>query len=135
LLTVPVESLRDASRAESVASSAVNLASESPRFIRTLALAQLKTGRLEPAAESLKKAEVLIETEHPEDQLLRAMLVFKQGDKDQAQQLYVAGTALMDAASPANPRLLMIRQEAATLLGVVVPVRKDEPDVPAELTN
>ena len=135
LLTVPVESLRDASRAESVASSAVNLASESPRFIRTLALAQLKAGRLEPAAESLKKAEVLIETEHPEDQLLRAMLVFKQGDKDQAQQLYVAGTALMDAASPANPRLLMIRQEAATLLGVVVPVRKDEPDVPAELTN
>jgi serine/threonine protein kinase len=135
LLTSPIESLRDASRAESLAASAAKLASESPRFLRTLALAQLRTGSLEPAAESLKTAEVLMESEHPEQHLLKSMLAFKQGDNDQARQLYTAGTALMEIASPSNPRLLTMKREAAALIGIVVPVRKDVPDAPAEPTN
>lgn len=135
LLTAPVESLRDNSKAELLALSAVKLTPKSPRFIRTLAMAQLRTGNLDEAARMLKRSDLLVEMQHPEQQLLLAMLVFRQGDQNRARQLFDAGTALMEQAAPANPRLLMIQQEAAMLLGVVVPVGQDVSDVPVVPTN
>ena len=135
LLTAPVENLRDNSKAESLALEAVQLTPKSPRFIRTLALAQLRTGKIEQSTDTLQQSSVLIEKAHPEQQLLEAILAFRQGDQNLARQLYDVGKALMEKAAPANPRLLMIQQEAASVIGVVVPVSEDVPDVPPEQTN
>lgn len=135
LLTAPVESLRDNSKAELLALSAVQLTPKSPRFLRTLALAQLRTGKLDQATDTLQRSSVLIAKTHPEQQLVEAISAFRQGDQNRARQLYDAGKALMEKAAPANPRLLMIQQEAATVIGAVVPVSKSVPDVPPEPTN
>ena len=83
----------------------------------------------------LKRSDLMVEMQHPEQQLLLAMLAFRQGDQNRARQLLDAGTALMEQAAPANPRLLMIQQEAAMLLGVVVPVGQDVSDAPVVPTN
>jgi hypothetical protein len=135
LLTNPIENQRDASKAESLSLDAVQLAPKSHRFLCTLAIAQLRTGNVEQAADTLRQSAVLVKEKHPEQYLLKSMLAFRKADKNQARELYDIGTALMEKVAPANPRLLMIQQEVASLIGVIVPVRKDVPNVPSEPTN
>lgn len=135
LLQSPVESLRDAARAEALAESAVKLSDRSPRFLRTLALAQLRTGNVDGASESLSRAQSFMNSEHPEQQFLLAMVAFRQNDADQANQLFETASELMNSSAPANPRLLTIQHEAAEVTGAVVPVRKDMPETPAVPAN
>ena len=135
LLTTPIENQRDVSKAESLSLDAVQRAPKNHRFLRTLAIAQLRTGNAEQAADTLKQSAVLVKKEHPEQHLLEAILALRKADKIQARQLYDMGTALMEKVAPSNPRLLMIQLEVASLIGVVVPVRKDLPNVPSEPTN
>jgi len=135
LLTAPAQNLRDESKAESLASIAVQLAPKTSRFIHTLAMAQLRTGQFDESANSLRKSALLTGSGHPEQQLLQAILTFRQGDTDQARQLYASGAVLMEEKAPANPRLLTIHQEVAALVGSDTPLRKDVPDAPTEPTN
>ena len=125
LLHSPNESLRDPARAESLSATAVSLAAGNPRFLRTRALAELRSEKLELGSATLSKAEVLAGEDHPEHQFLSAIVAFHQSRPQDATELFLKAAAGMDAAAPANPRLKIIRDEAAAVTGVAVPVRQD----------
>jgi serine/threonine protein kinase len=125
LLHSPSESLRDAARAESLSATAAKLAIDNPRFLRTRALAELRSEKHEQAAETLSKADALAGEDHPEHQFLAAIVAFRQSRPQDATELFLKAAAGMDAAAPANPRLKTIRDEAAAVTGVAVPVRQD----------
>ncbi len=125
LLHSPSESLRDPVHAESLSATAVNIAARNPRFLRTRALAELRSEKIELASATLSKAEVLAGKDHPEHQFLSAIVAFRQSRPQDATELFLKAAAGMDAAAPANPRLKIIRDEAAAVTGVSVPVRQD----------
>ena len=106
---------------------AVELAGTSARLRRTLAFAQIRAGLLDGAAQTLEQARQLLTHEHPEQGFLEAMLAAKQNQPEMGIRLFSSAVELMDETSPANPRLLLIRQEAAALTGVVDPVSQTVP--------
>jgi serine/threonine protein kinase len=135
LLYSPAEALRDQDRAETLARQAVELAGASARIRRTLALAQLRTGRFADASQTLELSKQLTTHEHPEQGFLEAMLAAKQQQADMGIGLFSSAAELMDETSPDNPRLLLIRQEAAALTGAVDPVSQAVPVTQPGTTN
>ncbi|NQV25562.1 MAG: hypothetical protein HQ518_14475 [Rhodopirellula sp.] len=125
LLDSPIETLRDAARAESLSATAAKLAVNNPRFLRTRAFAELKSEKFEQAAETLSKAKSLTGEDHPEHQFLSAIVAARQSRQQDAADLFMQAAAGMDAAAPANPRLMTIRAEAAAVTGAAVPVRQN----------
>ena len=125
LLHSPIEDLRDAARAESLSANATKLAASNPRFLQTRSLAELRSEKLEQAAATHSKAKALAGGDHPEHQFLSAIVAFRQSRKQDATDLFLKAAASMDVAAPANPRLKTIRDEAAAVTGVAVPVRQD----------
>jgi len=125
LLYSPVADLQDLARAESFASSVVSQVNENPRFRHTLALTQLRLGKIERAQKTLSKNMSPMAGNHPAHQLLSAIIAFHQQQQDEAESLIAQAAATISATAPANPRLLLIQQEAIAVTGIVIPVSKD----------
>lgn len=135
LLYAPVETSRDSAIAETLAGKAVMLAKGSPRLRRTLALAQLREGKIAAAAETLAHSRRLMKHPHPEQDFLESLVAAYQKREGDAVSLFSTAAKLMDEIAPANPRLLMIRQEAATEIGEDGSLRQEIPDAPAAAAN
>lgn len=125
LLHCPVEDLRDAERAAQLATTAMNQAPENPRFLRTLALARLRLGKVDEAVETLSKDGSPTNGTHPEHQLLSAIIAFRQQRPDEAASLMAKASATIRKIASANPRLLQFQQEAEAVTGIVIPVSED----------
>lgn len=125
LLHSPVDDLRDTGRAELLASSATKLAPENPRFLRTLALAQLRLGKIGEAVETLSKNGTPSASNHPEHLLLSSIVAFRQQRPNDAESLMAKAVETVQVIAPANPRLLQIQQEALTVTGIIIPVIED----------
>jgi hypothetical protein len=125
LLHSPVDDLKDAERAESLVTLALKLAPENPRFLRTLALAQLRLEKVDEAAGSLSQVSLQTGSSHPEQELLSAIVAFRKNREAEAKSLTTKAVETIRAVAPANPRLLQIQQEAEAITGIIIPVSED----------
>ena len=131
LLYTPIESHRDINTAEAAALKAVQAVPDNARFRRTAAIAQLRSGKVSEAAQTLSLPAETRPDEHPEQLLLRSMLAARGNHLEQSLKLLDMARTQMEQLAPENPRLLLIRREAESPPAAVAPARQTLPDVPA----
>jgi tetratricopeptide (TPR) repeat protein len=119
LATCPDLSVRDPARAVALADEAVAAAPKAGSHWRALGMARYAAGDWAAAITALKKSTELGSKDEATDWLFLAMAHWRRGEHKTARTWYDKAVAWIDRNKPRNGEILVFRNEASTLLGVV----------------
>jgi serine/threonine protein kinase/Flp pilus assembly protein TadD len=119
LATCPKTEFRDAARAVTLASRAVELAPEQPGFWNTLGVAHYRAGHWQDSNTALEKSMQLFGgRDESFNTFFLAMSQWKLNEKEPARKSYDQAVRWMEKNQPRNEELRRFRAEANELLGI-----------------
>jgi len=116
LATVPVESLRQAKTAVSLAAQAVNGAPENANYRNTLGTALYYAGNYQAARQEILKSNELFKEKIPHNQVLLAMILWKLGEEEAARAELAGVSEPATDFTQNGPELRSLFAEARALI-------------------